>query len=553
MTAVFITVLNMSITASIVALAVMLARIPLKKAPKIFSYALWGIVMFRLIFPFSIESIFSLMPTPTNIMPQVIAPTQNLGVQYVDTPVRAAAGSAMPIIGQAGESNLVISAIEVAGYVWFFGFIVLLAYAVMGYVSLKRRVCFATLIRDNIYETDSIKTPFVLGFIHPKIYFPTTLDPSQHDYILRHEQVHIQRCDYLIKPFAYIVFALHWFNPLMWIAYFLMSRDIEMSCDEAVLRKTDEDIRYDYSTSLLNLSTKRASLLNPIAFAYGEGNVKERIVNVLGFKKSASWVTVASVIVVGIFLVGFSSDRIMAIDTPSSVNVSSYINAPSFNIVNWNIDEQGARVAHPEQAREIGIYVLNRYFSIFRHDWENWGDNSFSLISHPTFYDEFGNAHTQPWTGGVFANELTVIEDAVWGDTSFLAPLFLFYIDTETGQLNSAIYVAPKEYMATSIAPFTFNFEEAIDIFGNEWLELSSELNSEYVNMLTNFSLEFLGVAGLLNSGVTATNIINAWGNFYENHVNPALAISLANGKEVIIFFQVHETQFTIEGLTLNF
>jgi len=205
----------MSITASIVALAVMLARIPLRKAPKIFSYALWGVVMFRLISPFSIESIFSLMPTSTNIISQDVVLTQSPIIQAIDAPISATAYNPVPIIEQTGETNIIISAIEVFAYVWLIGFIALLAYAIMGYVSLKRRVGFATLVRDNIFETDRIRTPFVLGFICPKIYFPTMLNPLKYDYILKHEQIHIKRRDYLIKPFAYIVFALHWFNPLM--------------------------------------------------------------------------------------------------------------------------------------------------------------------------------------------------------------------------------------------------------------------------------------------------------------------------------------------------
>jgi len=319
-TALFITILNMSITASVVALAVMLVRTPLKKAPKIFSYALWGVVLFRLIVPFSIESNFSLMPAYSNAISQDIVNSRNpavqTGVVFIDTPLNATIYSAFPLIENG--MNPIHTIFEIAGYIWLVGFIVLLAYAVIGYMSLKRRVYYATLIRDNIFESDNIQTPFVLGFIRPKIYFPVSIDPSQHDYILKHEQTHIKRRDYLIKPFAYIVFALHWFNPLMWLSYILMSRDMEMSCDEAVLRKTNEDIRGEYSTSLLNFAVERVSLLNPTAFAFGESNVKERVVNVLSFKKHSRWVIAASFITVAVFLVGFTSNRVaFAIDIPS--------------------------------------------------------------------------------------------------------------------------------------------------------------------------------------------------------------------------------------------
>jgi len=550
MTAIFITILNMSITASIVTLAVMLMRIPLKKAPKIFSYALWGVVLFRLMFPFSIESAFSLMPTSTNIIPQDIISAQNSGIQLADTPINMTIYSPMPIVGQGNETNLVISAIQIASYVWLAGFIVLLVYAVLGHVRLKRRVRFATLVQDNIFESDKIKTPFVFGFIRPKIYFPTMIDPTKHDYILKHEQVHIKRCDYLIKPFAYIVFALHWLNPLMWVAYFLMSRDMEMSCDEAVLKKTDRDIRRNYSTSLLSLSTKRASLLNPIAFSIGEGNVKDRIANVLKFKKTASWVTALSVIVVGIFLVGFSSDRILAIDVPAN---SISADAVIFNISNWHTDEQGARVANSDKAEEIGLYILNRYFSAFRNNWESWDNSSFSLIAHPSFTDEFGNTHAQPWTGGVLAKELTIIEDAVWGDMSFFAPLFLFHIDAETGRLTSAMYFVFTEDIVTNLAPFAFNFEEGFEMYGNEWRELSSVIHNEYVDMLIRYSLAFLSEFELSGSEIVSAEMVNVLGNFFDGDISAAISISFADGKNANINVRVHETHFVFEGLTLNF
>jgi len=313
MNAIFITILNMSITASVVALAVMLARIPLKKAPKIFSYALWGVVLFRLVCPFSIESGFSFLPTSTIAIPQDIVYSQNpavhTGIGFVDAPVNAAINNTLSPVVPENIANPIHTVFNIAGYIWLFGFAVLLVYAIIGYIRLKRRVYYATLVRDNIFETDAIKTPFVLGFIRPKIYIPLGIDPAQQDYILKHEQTHIKRRDYLIKPFAFIVFALHWFNPLMWVSYFLMSKDIEMSCDETVLRKEDEDIRGDYSSSLLNLSVKRGSiLLTPLAF--GESNVKGRVKNVLNFKKPSRVIIIVAVMLVVVLSAGFALNRV---------------------------------------------------------------------------------------------------------------------------------------------------------------------------------------------------------------------------------------------------
>ena len=176
MTGIFITILNMSITASIVAVAVMLARVPLRKAPKIYSYTLWAAVLFRLVFPFSIESIFSFMPiSRTSIPTQSIIYPQVTMIQ-TDMP-----GFDIPV-NQAISLRPIHFFTEIACLIWLIGIITLLIYAAAGYIGLKRRIRYATLIRGNIFETDKISTPFVLGFIRPKIYFPLSIDPEQHDY-----------------------------------------------------------------------------------------------------------------------------------------------------------------------------------------------------------------------------------------------------------------------------------------------------------------------------------------------------------------------------------
>ena len=331
MTVLFITILNMSITASVVALAVMLVRIPLKKAPKIFSYALWGVVLFRLICPISIASSLSFMPTSSTAIPQNIVSSQNpairTGLQFVDAPINAVIGTTITPIIQDNNTSPIYMFLEIAGYVWLIGFAIMTLFAIISYVRLKRRVYYATLIRDNIFETDRINTPFVLGFINPKIYVPIGLDTSQHEYILKHEQTHIKRLDYIIKPFAFIVFALHWFNPFMWVAYILMAKDIEMSCDEAVLRNTDKDIRSAYSSTLYNLSVKRSILLSPLAF--GESNAKSRIRNVVHFKKPSTLLIIISCLFMSIFLLGFSLNKV-AIGVTDNVEIR-YDNSTTFN------------------------------------------------------------------------------------------------------------------------------------------------------------------------------------------------------------------------------
>lgn len=360
MTMLFITILNMSITASVVALTVMLVRIPMRKAPKIFSYALWGVVLFRLVCPFSIESVFGLMPVSTHVVLQDIVYSQT-------SAILAGINNVMPTVLPEHNTNPIHTVLDIAVYVWLVGFIALLLYAVIGYVRLKRRVYYATLIRDNVYVTDTIKTPFVLGFIRPKIYMPIGIEPSQYDYILKHEQTHIKRSDYLIKPFAFIALTLHWFNPLIWAAYFLMTKDMEMSCDESVLKKANEDIRSDYSYSLLNLSVKRAMLLSPLAF--GESNVKERVKNVLKFKKLSRIIVVLVAVFITIFIIGFALDR------NTEINYT--------DLIGYSQEEVYRKLGNPnETLNEADIYVINGKTLHITYD-----DNYF--VNHINFNGEY--------------------------------------------------------------------------------------------------------------------------------------------------------------------
>lgn len=300
---IFITVLNMSVTASLVAAVVMLARLLLKKAPKIFSYALWAVVLFRMLCPFSFESIVSILPTKPEPIPQDIAaqtvPRIDSGITFVDNSVNRTIQTALsPVTPETvGNSVSPMQVIISVGYVvWLLGIVILLGYAVISYIKVKRRIFAATLVGENIFETDRIKTPFVMGFIKPKIYIPTGLNESETEYIIKHERTHIRRGDHLIKLLAFIGLAVHWFNPLMWASYFLMSKDMELSCDESVMKRSGEDIRASYSKSLLSLSVKQSGLPNPLAF--GESNVKSRIKNVLHYKKPAFWISIISVIIV---------------------------------------------------------------------------------------------------------------------------------------------------------------------------------------------------------------------------------------------------------------
>lgn len=303
MSKLFLSVLNMSFTASYVILCVILVRLLLKKAPKFISYALWGVVAFRLIVPFSFESMFSLLPRNMNAAPilhGVIyqqSPTVVSGMEVMDS----FSGQSLPVSNMGASANSSHVYIEIAAYIWVLGITALLVYSLVSFLKLKRQLKSAKLVDKNIFEAKNLKTPFVFGLINPRIYLPAGLDATERRYILLHEQIHIRRKDYIIKILAFLILSIHWFNPLVWIAFRLMSKDMELSCDERVLKEMDENIKKPYAASLLSLATER-HILNGSPLGFGEGNVKDRIKNVLSYKKPAFWVitvALALAIVVG--------------------------------------------------------------------------------------------------------------------------------------------------------------------------------------------------------------------------------------------------------------
>jgi beta-lactamase regulating signal transducer with metallopeptidase domain len=287
----------MSLIASFVALGVILILIPLKKAPKVFSYALWAVVLFKLLSPFTIEGSLSLIPVKAKPVPQNIiysqTPSIDSGIPFVDNSINQAITNIVPRANPATSVSPMQVSLFVLSFIWIAGTTMLLLYGLVSYFRLKHRLCMAIPVQGNYYETDRIKTAFVLGFMRPKVYVPVGLSEKEIDYIIKHEQTHIRRRDYLVKPLAFIAVCVHWFNPLIWFSYFLAIGDMELSCDESVLKHYGSDIRREYSNSLLSLSAKQSGLISPLAF--GETGVKERIKNVLKYKKPAFWVSIVAI------------------------------------------------------------------------------------------------------------------------------------------------------------------------------------------------------------------------------------------------------------------
>lgn len=290
-------VLDLSITASYVAIAVMVARIFLRKSPKIFSFILWGVVLFRLVSPISFISEFSIF----NLFNRGLGDFQN--ISYVDAATEVLEVISVPMNFNSKNSisdvtmevvdlSLLENIFNISTIIWIIGIQVLLVIGIVSYIKLLAKIKTATLIENNIYESDRIDTAFVCGFIRTKIYIPTSLKKKERQYIIEHEKIHIKRFDYITKLISSLLLTIHWFNPIMWISFILMSKDMEMSCDEKVIKKLGDNIKVDYSNSLLSLATdKKVSFAPPIAF--GENSTKSRIKNVLNYKKPKFWAIVS--------------------------------------------------------------------------------------------------------------------------------------------------------------------------------------------------------------------------------------------------------------------
>lgn len=299
----FLAVLNMSLTASYVIVFVIIIRLLLKKIPKIYSYVLWFAVLFRLICPFSFDSLFSLIPKSVNI-PQDIAyspkPEINSGIAAIDSAVN---NVLPPPLNAAASANPMQIWIAIGEAIWLIGIAVLIIYSVYATVKLYRNLRFAKHLEDNIYIINGYKTPFVFGIVNPKIYLPNHLTESEKSYVLLHEQTHIKRLDHIVKLAFFIVTCIHWFNPLVWIAFYLMGEDMELSCDEKVVKQMGNSIKKEYSSSLLSMSTGRR-ILGGSPIAFGENNTEGRIKNILNYKKPSLWVLIVVSIVIVIFIIG---------------------------------------------------------------------------------------------------------------------------------------------------------------------------------------------------------------------------------------------------------
>lgn len=310
MSALFLTILHMSVCASWLVLAVLLLRLCLRRAPKWFNVLLWGIVAVRLIFPFSVKSPLSLLPRTEAIRPAITT------VQTQPAQISSAAASG----GSAAPAQ---SWLSILAWVWLAGAAALLLYTMVSTLRLRHRVREAVRLRGNIYQSERIDSPFVLGTIRPRIYLPYRMDSRDRQHVIAHEQAHLRRGDHLWKPLGFLLLTIHWFNPVMWLSYVLLCRDIELACDETVIRELGCEQRADYMQALVSCSVNRRRIAAcPLAF--GEIGVKERVKSVMNYKKPTFWIILLAIIACIVLAVCFLTDPVASkTEQPSDPAVSN--------------------------------------------------------------------------------------------------------------------------------------------------------------------------------------------------------------------------------------
>ena len=357
MAAVFLKLLNLSISASWLVLAVLVLRLVSKRSPKWMNVLLWGIVALRLMLPFSVESALSLIPSAETVSPAVVqfdpAPTITSGVSIIDNAVNPSLSEHFAAVPTMSVNPLYVWT-EIAGWVWLIGLGTMLLYALVSYLRLRRRVRVSLPVQDHIYLCDAISSPFILGVVKPHIYLPSGLDEVQRQNVLSHEQAHLARRDHWWKPLGFALLAVYWFNPVLWLAYALLCRDIELACDERVIRTMDESAVKTYSTVLLACSMPRKAVITcPLAF--GEVGVKERVKNALHYKKPAFWVVAASVAVCVVVAVCFLTNP------PTDTDAAGLIGFHRERVTYADVtDENGAQPSNVQLTAEEtdAVYAL---------------------------------------------------------------------------------------------------------------------------------------------------------------------------------------------------
>ena len=429
----FLKIINMSISASWLILAVLILRLVLKKAPKWVNVLLWGIVAVRLICPLSFESTLSLIPSSETIpldIEMAAKPTIDSGVPAINSVVNPVLSSFAPPQHVLTSANPLQIWIPILNIIWLVGVSTFLLYTAVSYWRLRRKVDTAVRYKDNIFQSENVSSPFVLGIIKPRIYLPFNMNGQDLEHVVAHEQAHIRRKDHWWKPLGFFLLTIYWFNPLMWLAYVLLCRDIELACDEKVIKELGNEQRADYTQALVACSVNRR-MIAACPLAFGEVGVKDRVKSVMNYKKPAFWIiilaVIACVIVAVCFLtnpMGFQFDE--AIHTIVSANHFDMRNADDTVAIEMNpaqiseLSSRLARVKNTKKSDEYGGFTPGYQISALLKDGTYIRINGYSF-SNNSMVDIEWNGERYVVSDGEFQDYLSRI--CVGGDVAVAEPV----------------------------------------------------------------------------------------------------------------------------------
>ena len=443
----FLKIINMSISASWLILAVLILRLVLKKAPKWVNVLLWGIVAVRLICPLSFESALSLIPSSETIpldIEMAAKPTIDSGVPAINSVVNPVLSSFAP------PQHVLTSAIPlqiwipILNIIWLIGVGALLLYTAVSYWRLCRKVDTAVRYKGNIFQSENVSSPFVLGIIKPRIYLPFNMNGQDLEHVVAHEQAHIRRKDHWWKPLGFLLLTIHWFNPLMWLAYVLLCRDIEFACDEKVIKELGNEQRADYTQALVVCSVNRR-MIAACPLAFGEVGVKDRVKSVMNYKKPAFWGVVLAVIVCVFVAVCFLTNPVTKnngtdgtvtewfdyLEPPDEMvwDGRLEINLPEFPDVTfrWTYGEMMAVTGNEITSLYTGMPIWNAYFC------DLTGDGLPELCS------------TISWGSGMIDNRVTIYDYAN-GASYELSDRGYFDFTLRFNEADGYLYVDKKKY-----------------------------------------------------------------------------------------------------------
>lgn len=368
MEAIFLKILNMSITASWLVLAIIILRLLLKKAPKAISVFMWALVGVRLICPFSFESILSLIPSAETVPQDIIyseAPTIHSGVPILNSTMNPIISESLaPEVGASVNPMQIIA--FVASTVWIVGIVAMVLYTVVSYFRIHRKVREAVPYQDNIWLCDHIDTPFILGLVRPRIYLPSNMNEQDIEYVIAHEKAHLKRHDHWWKPLGFLLLTVYWFNPILWIAYTLLCKDIELACDEKVIKDMGTEIKKPYSEALINCSVPR-KMISACPLAFGEVGVKGRVKSVLNYKKPAFWIIAVAVVASIVVAVCFLTNPRTTIDDELSVFLDMQIAEHHYS--EGHTDDNFITVHHKVLDVDKGLTKTTVYMWVLYHEY----------------------------------------------------------------------------------------------------------------------------------------------------------------------------------------